>query len=217
MYKINDVTYEQIFEYIDEFNKKENIIIDELRVFAEQNNIPIIKKDVENFLKTYLNITKPKKILELGCAIGYSSIFMSSVLNDDVHIDTLEINENMYSTASENIKKFSLTNINVILGNASDIIPSLDQKYDFVFIDASKSHYDEFFSLILNKLEKNAVVICDNTLFKGYLCMDRSDIPKRQKTIYDKMTRFLENIKKNEDISYNMLPLGDGLLVIYFK
>lgn len=61
MYKINDVTYEQIFEYIDEFNKKENKIIDELRVFAEQNNIPIIKKDVENFLKTYLNITKPKK------------------------------------------------------------------------------------------------------------------------------------------------------------
>ncbi|WP_455088996.1 O-methyltransferase [Peptoanaerobacter stomatis] len=217
MYKINDITYEQIFEYIDEFNKKENIIIDELRVFAEQNNIPIIKKDVENFLKTYLNITKPKKILELGCAIGYSSIFMSSVLNDDVHIDTLEINENMYNIASENIKKFSLTNINVILGNASDIIPSLDQKYDFVFIDASKSHYDEFFSLILNKLKKNAVVICDNTLFKGYLCMDRSGIPKRQKTIYYKMTRFLENIKNNEDISYNMLPLGDGLLVIYFK
>ena len=89
MYKINDITYEQIFEYIDEFNKKENKIIDELRVFAEQNNIPIIKKDVENFLKTFLNITKPKKILELGCAIGYSSIFMSSVLNDDVHIDTL--------------------------------------------------------------------------------------------------------------------------------
>ncbi|MGP1597395.1 O-methyltransferase [Peptoanaerobacter stomatis] len=217
MYKINDITYEQIFEYIDEFNKKENKIIDELRVFAEQNNIPIIKKDVENFLKTFLNITKPKKILELGCAIGYSSIFMSSVLNDDVHIDTLEINENMYNTASENIKKFSLTNINVILGNASDIIPSLDQKYDFVFIDASKSHYDEFFSLILNKLKKNAIVICDNTLFKGYLCMDRADVPKRQKTIYDKMTNFLENIKKNEDISYNMLPLGDGLLVIYFK
>ncbi|MGP1568288.1 MAG: O-methyltransferase, partial [Peptoanaerobacter stomatis] len=179
MYKINDITYEQIFEYIDEFNKKENKIIDELRVFAEQNNIPIIKKDVENFLKTYLNITKPKKILELGCAIGYSSIFMSSVLNDDVHIDTLEINENMYNIASENIKKFSLTNINIILGNASDIIPSLDQKYDFVFIDASKSHYDEFFSLILNKLKKNAVVICDNTLFKGYLCMDRADVPKR--------------------------------------
>lgn len=217
MYKLDNISYEQIFEYIDEFNFKEDKQLDHLRIKAEDDNIPIIKKDVENFLGNFLKISKPKRILEIGCAIGYSSIFISKSLNDDVIIDTLEISQDMQTKAKENIKNFNLNNINVILGDALDTIPNLTEKYDLVFMDAAKGHYDEFYKLVLNNLNKNAVIICDNILFRGHLCLDRQQVPRRLRTIHKRMNTFFENIKNDENLSYNLLPLGDGVLIIYFK
>lgn len=217
MYKLDNISYEQIFEYIDKFNFKRNDEMDNFRNQAQKDDIPIIKKDVENFLANFLKISKPEKILEIGCAVGYSSIFMSKVLDDNVVIDTLEINEDMFKKAKENISKFKLNNINIILGDALDTIPNLNEKYDFVFIDASKGHYDEFYKLILKNLNKNAIIICDNILFRGHLCLSKSEVPKRFRTIYNRMNLFFDNIKSDDTISYNLLPLGDGLLIIYFN
>ena len=217
MYKLDNISYEQIFEYIDEFNFKANEKLDNLRIKAEKDNIPIIKKDVENFLGNFLKISKPKRILEIGCAVGYSSIFLSKSLNDDVIIDTLEISQDMNIKAKENIKNFNLNNINIILGDALDTIPNLTEKYDLVFMDAAKGHYDEFYKLILKNLNKNAIIICDNILFRGHLCVTRQEVPRRLRTIYSRMNTFFENIKNDENLSYNLLPLGDGVLIIYFK
>ena len=164
MYKLDDFSYEQIFDYIDEFNYKKNEKMDILRKDAEKNNVPIIKKDVENFLRTFLLITKPKKILEIGCAIGYSSIFMSNTLSNSVKIDTLEISEDMKKLAEENFEKFGINNINIILGNALDTIPTLSDTYDMVFMDAAKGHYEEFYKLMSKNVDKNGIIICDNIL-----------------------------------------------------
>ena len=191
MHKINDISYDKIFDYIDIFNDKENENFKKFRDDCQRDYVPIIKKDVENFLRFYLNIIKPKKILEIGCAVGYSSIFMSTVLNCDVKIDTLEISDEMADIAQNNFEKFGMA-----------------------FIDASKGHYDEFYNSIQEKMEKKSSIICDNILFKGYLCMEQSDIPRRFKTIYNNMNIFLKNISKDKSIIYNLLPLGDGLLVI---
>lgn len=214
MYKLDNLSYEEIFEYIDEFNYKKNENFDEFRKFAEENNVPIIKKDVENFLKTFLLITKPKKILEIGCAVGYSSIFMSTTLNNEVVIDTLEISEDMKKSSEENFEKWGINNIRVILGDALDTIPSLDNTYDMVFMDAAKGHYDEFYKLISDKLDKNGIIICDNILFRGHLCKQRLEIPRRLRTIHKRMNMFFENIKNDDTLSYDLLPLGDGVLII---
>jgi len=214
MHKINDISYEEIFDYIDEFNHKENEKMLKFREDCQRDNIPIIKKDVEDFLRFYLNIIKPEKILEIGCAVGYSSIFMSQVLDSNVKIDSLEISDEMADKAQKNFDDFKISNINIIRGDALNTIPNLTDTYDMAFIDASKGHYDEFYKLIQAKMKKNSNIICDNMLFKGYLCMDQSQIPKRFKTIYKNMNLFLENIKKDKSIIYNLLPLGDGLLVI---
>lgn len=214
MHKINDISYDKIFDYIDIFNDKENENFKKFRDNCQRDYVPIIKKDVENFLRFYLNIIKPKKILEIGCAVGYSSIFMSNVLNCDVKIDTLEISDEMADIAQNNFEKFGMSNINIIRGDALKTIPNLNSTYDMAFIDASKGHYDEFYNLIQDKMEKKSTIICDNMLFKGYLCMEQSQIPRRFKTIYNNMNLFLENIIKDKSIIYNLLPLGDGLLVI---
>lgn len=214
MYKLDDLSYEQIFDYIDEFNYKKNEKMDEFRADSEQNNVPIIKKDVENFLRTLLAITKPKKILEIGCAVGYSSIFMSSILSKDTHIDTLEISEDMEQKAKANFVKFGVNNINVILGDALDTIPMLTDKYDMVFMDAAKGHYEEFYKLIVNKLDKNGIIICDNILFRGHLCKERLEIPRRLRTIHKRMNMFFDYIRNDESLTYDLLPLGDGVLII---
>lgn len=214
MHKINDISYEEIFDYIDEYNDKENEKMRKFRQDCQKDNIPIIKKDVEDFLRFYLNIIKPKKILEIGCAVGYSSIFMSQALDSNVKIDSLEISDEMAEKAQQNFNDFGMSNINIIRGDALNTIPNLTDSYDMAFIDASKGHYDEFYKLIQAKMKKNSNIICDNMLFKGYLCMNKSQIPKRFKSIYKNMNIFLENIKKDKSIIYNLLPLGDGLLVI---
>ncbi len=214
MHKINDISYEEIFDYIDEYNNKDNEKMRKFREDCQRDNIPIIKKDVEDFLSFYLNIIKPEKILEIGCAVGYSSIFMSQVLKSKVKIDTLEISDEMADKAQKNFDDFGISNINIIRGDALSTIPSLTDIYDMAFIDASKGHYDEFYNLVQKKMNNYSNIICDNMLFKGYLCMEQSQIPRRFKTIYKNMSIFLENIKKDKSITYNLLPLGDGLLVI---
>ena len=130
---------------------------------------------------------------------------MSDVLNCDVKIDTLEISDEMADIAQNNFEKFGMSNINIIRGDALKTIPNLNSTYDMAFIDASKGHYDEFYK---------STIICDNMLFKGYLCMEQAQIPRRFKTIYNNMNMFLENISKDKSVIYNLLPLGDGLLVI---
>lgn len=214
MYKLDDLSYEQIFDYIDEFNYKKNEKMDILRKDAEKNNVPIIKKDVENFLRTFLLITKPKKILEIGCAIGYSSIFMSNTLSNSVKIDTLEISEDMKKLAEENFEKFGINNINIILGNALDTIPTLNDTYDMVFMDAAKGHYEEFYKLMSKNVDKNGIIICDNILFRGHLCKKRLEIPRRLRTIHKRMNMFFDDIKNDDKVSYDLLPLGDGVLII---
>jgi len=190
--------------------------LEDLETLAEKYGIPIVQKETAQFLKVITEIAKPKSVLEIGTAIGYSaSLFALSMGNG--YIDTIERNEKMVDRASETFKnleneKMTSVTIKVHFGEANEILSSLDKSYDLIFIDASKSHYQSFLDLSLPKLNDEGILICDNILYKGMIASDEY-VVKRKKTIVKNMRNYLNVLMANEDFTTSILPIGDGLSV----
>ncbi len=212
MNKFDNIDYKVIDDFISNlpFTKSESML--EIYNYAMENNVPIIKDDVASFLQNMLLSKKPKRILELGTAIGYSSIFMAEVLSGNCEIDTIEKNYNMYEIAKKNIDN-SNYKINPIFGDAIDELTKLDKNYDFVFIDAAKGHYREFFDLIYPILSDDGIIISDNMLHKGLVCLSLEDVPRRQRTIARNMKSFIEYIYDNPQLKTSLIPIGDGVMI----
>lgn len=209
----NHINNEKVIDFINEIyvNNKISIEFDELRKYAEKNNVPIIHREVGEFLKTLLKMNPPKHILEIGTAIGFSSIFFARNTPDSTQITTLELNEDIILTAKENINKFGVADrINIIQGNALDIIPHLENKYDFVFIDAAKGQYLNFFEKVEPKLTQKAIIISDNILFRGMVADDDLLI-RRKKTIVNRLRKYLNLLTIKEGYTSSILPIGDGI------
>ena len=172
---MNNIVNELISSYIDAFYEEPDDDLLELRSFAEEHYVPIILKDTEELLRLLLAMHKPTRILEIGTAIGYSACFFARTC-PDCRITTIERDEDLYRTAVSNLKQLGCADrIDCICGEASQVLKELGEKikdpetegYDFVFIDASKSHYLEFWELCLPLVTDDAVIICDNVLMKG--------------------------------------------------
>lgn len=224
MYKSDIVTDEEIQKYIAMFQKssfKDSIdeeIFFEMEEYAKNNNVPIVKKDVANFLLFLINLYAPKKILEVGTAIGYSSLLFASVTPDSTKIDTIEINEDIIPIAKGFLDKTKYTDkINIIKGDALEKISDLDEGYDFVFIDGPKSQYGKIFKEVKNKLSDNFLVICDNVLFRGLVCTQKEKVQRRKRTICNNLNKFLNDIQQDITLYKDILYLGDGLLLVKNK
>ena len=140
-----DIVSEATTKYLRNMIFTEDEKLREMEIYAEENNIPIIKPEVVKLIELLISMKKPKQILEIGTAIGYSSIIMKKVYND-AKITTIEKDENMYDIAINNIKNFRYEkDIDVLLGDANEILPTIKTKYDFVFIDAAKGQYLNYF------------------------------------------------------------------------
>lgn len=192
--------------------------IQSMEEYAIENYVPIIQKDSLDVILMIIRERKIKRILELGTAIGYSSILFH--YSSGCHIDTLERDEIMYSLAKENIKIAGFENsINVIKGEISESmkeIISSGKNYDLIFIDAGKSHYDDYLNWSLEVLDKNGIIICDNVLFDGKVA--REEITdKKNRTIIQKMKNFLDRIYNDENLESTLIMNGDGLLIIKRK
>lgn len=214
------VEQESIDSYIENLNFQCSDFLKKLSEFANINNVPIIKNDVANYLKTHLMIQKPNSILELGTAIGYSSLLFYETLNENCNITTLEINDDMFNIAYENFKKRNaLNNISIIKGNAIDSLKELQGKelFDFAFIDAAKGQYKEFLTLILPLMKENGVIICDNILYQGMVAMDLDKVPRRKRTIVRNMKGFIEELMSHKNLTSTIIPVGDGLSISYLK
>ncbi|TDT68642.1 caffeoyl-CoA O-methyltransferase [Hypnocyclicus thermotrophus] len=196
----------QANDYIYSKLNEKNTFFLELEEYAEKYNIPIITKEVKEFLRFLLSTNKYQNILEIGSAIGYSTLIMSKTLNDNCHITTLEIDKERYDIAKSNFKKSNNNNIDILLGDALDIIPTLNKKYDFIFIDAAKGQYQNFFNTSYNLLNENGLIFIDNIMFRGYLY---KEYPKRFKTIVKKLDNFIDYLYQNHD--FTLLPFGDGI------
>lgn len=202
-------------EYIRETLEKNDGILSEMEIYAKENDVPIIHKEVSELLKVLLKIKKPKKILEIGCAIGYSSILFSKVLDGDVQIITTERNPIMLEKAVENIKSAGLEEkIKILVGNAEETLADIDEEFDFVFIDAAKGQYKLFFDLIINKVKVGGVIVSDNILYKGMIASDEY-VVRRKKTIVKRMRDYLKYICSEEGLTTSLIPIGDGVAITY--
>jgi|LGOV01.1.fsa_nt_gb predicted O-methyltransferase YrrM len=186
--------------------------LEELRLKSENDNVPIIHKDVENFLKLLIKMKSMNSVLEIGAAVGYSALMFSEVIPNG-KITTIERYEKMFIKANENILNFDKKEqIEIIFGNATDVLKNeIKGKYDLVFIDAAKSHYREFFELSLEHLNEGGIIVSDNVLFKGRIVNDKY-VERRNKTITRNMRNYLEFINQSPYFS-TILPIGDGLSI----
>ncbi|MDU1316456.1 O-methyltransferase [Anaerococcus hydrogenalis] len=202
-----NINYEHIVNYLN------NIYIDEdfldLKNYGNDNNIPIMKLETKEFLKQLVIIQKPKNILEIGTAIGYSSLLFSKYT--DASITTIEKSKKMYEIAKSNFKKYK-KDINIINMDAKKALNNINQGFDFVFIDANKSQYEYYFNKALSLLNKNGIIVCDNILFRGQITNDNS-INKRDITIVKNLRKFLSHITNLDDYVTSIIPIGDGISI----
>lgn len=211
------ITYQSVIKYIRENIeiKRENLL-SEMEEYALLNHIPIIQKEASDVLLFLIKLLKPERILEMGTAMGYSSILMA-LTNPDTKIDTLERNNEMVLLANSNIKKYSLENrIKVFEGEIDDTMGKLESKYDMVFIDAGKSHYSKYFQLALERLNENGVIICDNVLINGEVAIDEI-LDKKHATSILKMKKFIAEVNGDKEFDSVIVPVGDGLMIIKRK
>lgn len=215
MINLTNINKEYIERYIRKLLPEREGILKEMEEYALKNHIPIIEPEVAQFLTVYLKRTQPKKILEIGTAIAYSALRFASALDGDCTITTIERREDMIELALENIAKSDYKeSINILQGEADEILANLKEKYDLIFIDAAKGHYLEFFNMALELLEPNGIIICDNVLFRGMVATDDL-VVRRKKTIVKRMRKFLKHINETEGLSSTIVPIGDGLALIY--
>ncbi len=192
------------------------IKLQEIKEKALKDHIPIIMDETLDFLEKILSSKKPKKILEIGTAVGYSAICFSKYLDKDGKIDTIEREEERVIEAKENIKKAEVQNkINILYGDATSILPTLKEKYDVVFIDAAKGKYPFFLKEALRLLEKEGIIIADNILYKGYVMSDYNK--HKQRTAVRNLREYIKEITENPNLDTQILEIGDGLAISKLK
>ena len=215
------ITNERIVSYLHSLEKGNGDFLDNLRVYAEANNVPIIRKEMESFLKVMIDLRKPSSILEIGTAIGYSSIFMAMSSEETCHITTIENYDKRIPVAKGNFVKAGMDErITLMEGDALDKLKELvdnKAKFDMVFIDAAKSWYMEYLMEVFKLTEPGALIISDNVLQEGELSESRYAIERRNRTIHGKMREFLYNIKNMKNLDTTIIPLGDGVAMSWRK
>lgn len=210
---MSGISQDYVVDYIRGLVKEDSEILKELEKYAHENNVPIVQSEVANFLKLMIQIHKPKKILELGTAIGYSSILMNIATNNTSLITTIERDKKMIDIARRNISDLGLEDkIEVIEGDCLEVLSTLKHEYDLIFMDAGKGHYNEFLPYCLKLLKKDGIIIADNVLFRGMVASD--DLVKRRKiTIVKRMRSYLETISSDKSLLTSVIPMGDGIAV----
>ncbi len=213
---MSNIVHDYIDDYIDKTHHKNEPFFETLRAYAEENHIYILKPQVERFLVTFLSAVKPKRILEVGTAIGYSSLLMLSAL-PDAEITTIERDETVLLMAKENIKKRGAEHkIHTIFGDATEVLETLGGTYDFAFLDAAKGQYKTHFEFCLNKMKPGGVIITDDVLYMGMTASDEI-ATKKHITITRRLREFLDFLCTDERFETSILPIGDGVAITYIK
>ena len=194
-------------------NKEELEII---KKKALNEHIPIIMDDTLEIIEKYLTKLKPKRILEIGTAVGYSAMCFSEFLAEDGVIDTIERDEDRIKEAKENFKKVGVEDkINLYEGDAVEILPTLNKKYDAVFIDAAKGKYPFFLKESLRMLNTDGIIFADNILYKGYVMSDYNK--HKQRTAVRNLREYIKEVSENPNLETEILEVGDGLAISRLK
>lgn len=193
--------------------------IQELKKIKEkalENHIPIIMDDTLEVIGKYLKQEKPRKILEIGTAVGYSAICFTEFLSEEGTIDTIERDSQRVEEAKINIKNTQVKDkINIYEGDAVEILPTLNEKYDVVFIDAAKGKYPFFLKEALRMIKPNGIIFADNILYKGYVMSDYNK--HKQRTAVRNLREYIKEVSKNPNLETEILEVGDGLAISRIK
>lgn len=183
---------------------------------ALDEHIPIIMDDTLEVIEKYLKEMKPEKILEIGTAVGYSAMCFTNFLAENGSIDTIERDEERVKEAKQNIKKVGVEDkIRIYEGDAVEILPNLNKKYDAVFIDAAKGKYPFFLKEALRMIKPNGIIFADNILYKGYVLSDYNK--HKQRTAVRNLREYIAETTENPDLETEILEVGDGLAITKIK
>lgn len=208
------VVKEEVVSYMRTHQKQEVGHLRELADFARQENIPIIQPEVVAYFRLLMQTLVPKSILEVGTAIGFSALLMAQYA-PQATITTLERNEEMLTLARKNLQRYdSRKQIKLVEGEALDILPTLEDSYDFVFMDSAKSKYIVFLPQVLERLRVGGLVLIDDVFQGGDLAKPIMEVKRGQRTIYRGLQRLMDATLDNPDLTASLLPLSDGLLLI---
>ena len=204
-----------ILKKMMEKNKKYRMDKAELKKIKEKalkEYIPIIMDDTLEVIDKYLKEKKPTKILEIGTAVGYSAMCFSEYLNEGGKIDTIERDIERIEEAKVNIVKVGVADkINIIEGDAVEILPTLNDKYDMIFIDAAKGKYPFFLKEALRMLKDDGIIFADNILYKGYVMSDYNK--HKQRTAVRNLREYIHEVTENPNLKTDILEVGDGLAI----
>jgi predicted O-methyltransferase YrrM len=203
--------------YIKSFEKDLREELAEIEEYGIKNEVPIIKKDAQSLLRFAIKSFKPEQILEIGTAIGFSSCLMAEYMPASAKIHTIEKMPERIEIAKSNIKKTGNENkITVLEGDASEILTDLSSKgmkFDFVFMDAAKAQYPDYFAKIDSMLTSGGILLADNILQEGSVAESKFSVPRRERTIHIRMREFLSIVMNSSDYNSVIVPIGDGMLL----
>lgn len=203
---------ERMVAYINSLDCGNSEIVNTIEEEAIAAYVPIIRKEMQNFLKVLLEMKRPKRILEVGTAIGFSALLMSEHVDEDCHITTIEKYEPRIPIARENFKRAGKEHqITLLEGDATEFLKTLEGPYDFIFMDAAKGQYIHFLPDILRILEKGGVLLSDNVLQDGDIIQSRFAVERRNRTIHGRMREYLYVLTHHEQLTTSLIPLGDGV------
>lgn len=203
---------ERMSAFIDSLDKGNEPYLDEIEKYAVETQVPVIRKSMQSLLKFLLALSKPKNILEVGTAIGFSALLMSEYGPEDCHITTIEKYEKRIPVAKENFRKYGREDrITLLEGDASDILRELNGPYDMIFMDAAKGQYIHFLPEVLRLLAPGGILISDNVLQDGEIIESRFAVTRRNRTIHARMRDYLYELKHMPGLETVVLPVGDGI------
>ncbi len=193
-------------------------ILGEIQRDAMKKNMPIISPETARLIRMLLSFKKPKKILEIGCAIGFSAGLMAQYLQEDGHITTIDRYDLMIKAAKRNFERLKITDkVTLLEGDAAKILADIDDSFDVVFLDAAKGQYIEFLPHCLRLLKEDGLFIVDDVLFGGTVAWDKFLVPRRQRTIHQRLRAFLKAVSENQSLETTILPIGGGVLISHKK
>ena len=206
------IVNERIVDYINSLDKGNSPVCNAIEKEALADGVPIIRKEMGKLLKVLLLLKQPQKILEVGTAVGYSSILMSENMPQNCRITTIENYEKRIPVAKNNFKRAGKEEVITLLeGDAMDILKELDGTYDFIFMDAAKGQYINFLPELLRLMPAGGLLISDNVLQEGDIVESRYGVTRRNRTIHTRMREYIYTLTHAEQLETSIVPIGDGI------
>lgn len=203
---------ERITSYINSMNKDEEGIIGVIEREALEQDVPIIRKETKEWMKTMLLVKQPRRVLEVGTAVGFSAIYMSQFLPQGAHITTIEKWEPRIEQAKVNFARARVEDrITLLEGDAVEILKDLKGSFDFIFMDAAKGQYIHFLPDVIRLLERDGVLVSDNVLQDGEVLDSKYVVERRNRTIHTRMREYLYTLKNHSQLETSIIPIGDGV------